>query len=96
MQATEGKLCTDPSLYRCLVGKLNFLTHTRTDLAYIVQHLSQFMQNPRVPHFDALMHTLKYVGYIAGQGIIYYKDIQILIGEHVLILESPSLVTSCC
>lgn len=76
LQSDEGALCDDPSLYRCFVGKLNFLTHT---LAYTVQHLSQFLQTPRVPHFEALMHTLKYVGSTVGQGIILKASDQLIL-----------------
>lgn len=28
------------------------------------------MHQPRVPHFDALAHTLRYIAHTAGQGIM--------------------------
>ena len=61
---------SDPTLYRTLVGKLNFLSHTRPDLAFATQLLSQFMQNPKQSHFDALLHVLQYINTTAGQGIL--------------------------
>lgn len=60
----------NPTFYRSLVGKLNFLTHTRPDLSYSVQALSQHMQRPTLAHFDALKHTLGYVSATVGQGIL--------------------------
>jgi hypothetical protein len=57
-----GELLSDPTTYRTDVGKFNFLTNTRPDLAFAVQMLSQFMHQPRTSHWSALLHTLQYVG----------------------------------
>ncbi|XP_021763635.1 uncharacterized protein LOC110728268 [Chenopodium quinoa] len=65
-----GNFCPNPALYRSLVGKLNFLTHTRLDLSYVIQTLSQFMHQPRQPHMDALHHVLGYIAGFIGQGIL--------------------------
>jgi len=70
----EGALLEDPSQYRALVGKLNFLTHTRPDISFAVQTLSQFLQNPRTPHLHALLHTLAYVQGTINHGILLKGD----------------------
>lgn len=49
----ECPAISDYSFYRKLIRKLNFLTNTRVEIAYSVQHLRQFMQNPREPHSQA-------------------------------------------
>ncbi|XP_021852857.2 uncharacterized mitochondrial protein AtMg00810-like [Spinacia oleracea] len=67
---SEGEACSNPDLYRCYVDKLNFLTHTRPDLAFVVQSLSQFMHCPKLSHIAALTHTLRYVNHASGQGIL--------------------------
>lgn len=66
----QGVSLLDPTPYRALIGKLNFLTHTRPNLSFSVQYLSQFMQAPTSAHMEALVHVLSYVQATAGQGIL--------------------------
>ncbi|XP_075086252.1 uncharacterized protein LOC142168967 [Nicotiana tabacum] len=74
LKAEEGTLLADPTHYRKLVGKLNFLTNTRLDIAYSVQHLSQFMQTPREPHLKAALHVLRYLKNDPTLGIFFSNN----------------------
>ena len=46
----EEDLFEDLEIYRRLVGKLNYLTVTRPDIAYSVSVLSQYMSSPTINH----------------------------------------------
>ncbi|XP_019245188.1 PREDICTED: uncharacterized protein LOC109225051 [Nicotiana attenuata] len=74
LRAKEGVLLADPNYYRMLVGKLNFLTNTRLDIAFSVQHLSQFMQDPREPHLKAAFHLLRYLKGDLTLGVFMSND----------------------
>lgn len=63
------ELLIEPSAYWRLIRKLNYLTNTRLDLAFSVQHLSQFMAASYTAHFNATLHVLKYLKTNLSQGI---------------------------
>lgn len=44
---------------------------TRPDISYSVQHLSQFVSSPKVPHMQAAMHLLKYIKGTINKGLFY-------------------------
>ena len=61
----------DPERYRRLVGKLISLTITRPDISFVVGVVSQFMQNPHVDHWNAVMRILRYVQRAPRQELLY-------------------------
>jgi len=65
-----GKLLDNPSLYRCLVGRLLYLIITRPELCYAVHTLSQFMQAPKEEHMHAARRVLRYIKATPGYGIL--------------------------
>ncbi|KAJ9566478.1 hypothetical protein OSB04_002444 [Centaurea solstitialis] len=57
----DGPPVTDPTLYRSLVGALQYLTFTRPEIAFAVQQICLYMHDPREPHFHALKRILRYI-----------------------------------
>lgn len=69
LHVDSGEPLTDCSLFRTLVGKFHFLTHTRPDISFAVQTLSQFLSAPTSEHWQALLHLLRYVKGTIGYGL---------------------------
>ena len=54
-----------------LVGKLNYLTVTRPDIAHSVSVVSQYMSSSTVDNWAAVEHILCYLKGALGRGILY-------------------------
>ena len=81
----EGELFEDPSRYRRLVGKLNYLTITRPNISYAVSVVSQFLEAPRVSHWEAVTRTIRY---LKGQPSLgYCIDRMDILGSKVLLMQ---------
>ncbi|XP_071699199.1 uncharacterized mitochondrial protein AtMg00810-like [Rutidosis leptorrhynchoides] len=57
----EGPLFDDSTLYRSLVGALQYLTITRPDISYAVNQVSQFLHAPTTDHFQVVKRIIRYV-----------------------------------
>ncbi|CAL8153025.1 unnamed protein product [Prunus armeniaca] len=63
----SGEVLTDPTLFRSIVGALQYLTFTRPDLAYFVNSVCQYMNQPTDLHWHLVKRILRYV-----QGTLEY------------------------
>ncbi|GJZ49066.1 RNA-directed DNA polymerase [Tanacetum coccineum] len=72
LSLTKGNPLKDHGSYRRLVGRLLYLTITRPDISYAVQHLSQFVSSPKDAHMQAALHLLKYLKGIILKGLFYH------------------------
>ncbi|GJZ28539.1 ribonuclease H-like domain-containing protein [Tanacetum coccineum] len=57
-----------------LAGALQYLTFTRPDISYAVQHVCLFMHNPQEPHLSALKRILRYVRGTLSYGLQLYSS----------------------
>jgi hypothetical protein len=60
LSTNDGPPVTDATYYRSLIGALQYLTFSRTDIAYTVQQVCLHMHTSREPHLTALKRTLRY------------------------------------
>jgi len=65
----DDKILHYPSKYERLVGRLIYLTVTKPDIVYLIRTLSQFMNTPRKPHWEATLWVLRYTKGTLGQGL---------------------------
>ncbi|XP_023772923.1 secreted RxLR effector protein 161-like [Lactuca sativa] len=61
----------DATVYRQLVGKLNFLLQTRPDLAFTIQYLSQFNKILCQEHYQVALHVLQYLKGTIDQALYF-------------------------
>eukprot|EP00267_Zea_mays_P053498 XP_020406631.1 uncharacterized protein LOC109945207 [Zea mays] len=59
--SSSSEPVSDPTLYRSLVGALQYLTFTRPNITYAVQQVCLHMHDPREPHLAAAKRILRYL-----------------------------------
>ncbi|XP_031253444.1 uncharacterized protein LOC116111390 [Pistacia vera] len=64
-------LFDQPTLYQSIVGGLQYLTLSKPDIAFTVNKLSQFLQNPTVLHWTACKRVLWYIKGTLKYGLVF-------------------------
>jgi hypothetical protein len=73
--SADGPLFSDPTLYRSLVGALQYLTITRPDIAHVVNSVSQFLHSPTDNHYLTVKRILRYVKGTLHFGLTFHPSI---------------------
>ncbi|XP_015079205.1 uncharacterized protein LOC107023133 [Solanum pennellii] len=101
LQRADGIEKANPRLFRSLVGGLNYLTHTRPDIAFSVSDVSRFLQSSTKKHLDAAKRIHRYVSGSTDFGI-WYSEVSnfILIGyidsDYAGCLDNRKSTSSSC
>lgn len=70
----SGTSLTDGTMYRTIVGALQYLQFTRTNIAFAVNKLSQFMHRPTDIHWQAVTRLLRYLSGTIDRGIFFHTN----------------------
>jgi hypothetical protein len=74
LSAFSGAPFSDPSLYRSIVGSLQYLSLTRPDVSYAVNKVCQFMHRPTVLHWAAVKRLLRYLKQTLSHGLLIRRQ----------------------
>ena len=71
LQPAKANEVIDKDRFPRLVGRLIYLSHTRPDIAIIVNMVSQFIHSPGQHHFDAICKLLRYLKGTPEKGLLF-------------------------
>ncbi|XP_040996228.1 uncharacterized mitochondrial protein AtMg00810-like [Juglans microcarpa x Juglans regia] len=67
----DGPEFTDSTLFRSIVGGLQYLSITRPDIAFSVNKVCQFMHCAKVSHWSAVKRILRYLKSTINYGMLF-------------------------
>ena len=62
------------TLYRSMIGKLQYVVHNRTDIALVVGIFARFSTNPKENHLMAVKRIMRYLKGTEEYGLYYKKN----------------------
>ncbi|KAL5819398.1 hypothetical protein ACOSQ4_023240 [Xanthoceras sorbifolium] len=71
LSAASGAIFGEPSLYRSVIGALQYLTYTRPDISFAVNKLSQYLASLTTVHWQACKRILRYLKGSSDLGLLF-------------------------
>ena len=75
----EGYVLPDQTMFRQLIGILNYLTVSRPDISLVVQQVSLFMQAPPHLHLLVVLRIIQYLLGTSTRGLFFPSGSPILL-----------------
>ncbi|XP_022017588.1 uncharacterized mitochondrial protein AtMg00810-like [Helianthus annuus] len=69
LSTTSSSPFDNPTLYRSLVGALQYLTFTRPDITYAIQQICVHMHAPTIDDWNALKRVIRYLQGTSSYGL---------------------------
>lgn len=69
LKLLDNSTPVDAKQFRSIIGALQYVTLTRSDLAFAINNLSQFLHQPSQIHFQQLKRTLRYLKLTLNYGL---------------------------
>lgn len=73
LKLDDGSAEVDATKYRQVIGSLQYLSMTRSDISFSVNKLAQFMHCPTENHWTSLKRVLRYLKGTSGYGLVIKK-----------------------
>lgn len=99
--AREGEVLKNPTMFRKLIGGLQYVTNTRPDVSFSVNKLSRFLNSPTLKHLQAANIILRYLKGTTEFALHFKPFSQLIIYGHcdvdwAVSLEDRRSITGYC
>ena len=74
LRQNSSEIFSDPTLYRSVVGTLQYLLVTRPELSYSVNKVAQFMHSPQLHHWQSVKRILRYLAGTIDHGLLLHHQ----------------------
>lgn len=71
LSAQVGSPVEDDSIYRSIIGTLQYIVITRPNITFAVNKVCQFMHKPLELHFKAIEQILRYLQNTLDHGLVF-------------------------
>ena len=72
-RVADGGASIDRRRYQRLIGRLIYLSYMRSDIAYTVSVINQFMHDSRESHIEGAFRVVRYLKGCLGRGLLFFR-----------------------